>query len=59
VRFFTAPAPYYVGWPGAAWWSGAATTLQATDATYSGGFIGLRTQVTAAHFDYVVVYGNP
>ena len=28
-----------------------------TDSTYVGGFVGLRTQNTAAHYDYVVVFG--
>jgi hypothetical protein len=33
--------------------------LAAVDTTYSGGFVGLRTQNTAAHYEYVVVFGDP
>jgi hypothetical protein len=32
--------------------------VTATDTTYASGFIGFRTQYVAAHYDYVVVFGQ-
>jgi hypothetical protein len=31
--------------------------LSATDITHTGGFVAVRTQFTAVHYDYVVVFG--